>query len=103
MSVSIVAGNSEINVSNANFASIADALGILGRFPDFYGSISAAELKSLCEAWQGTLQFDAGVEPLKDGILIDCGRARGYLNVRIQQVLEIAEAGVEQGVDVEFF
>lgn len=92
----------DINVSNANFASIANALGILGRFPDYCGSINATELRDICQAWQGKLEFDAGVELSKDGIIIDCGRARGYLNVKVQQLLELAELGIELGKDINF-
>jgi hypothetical protein len=102
MSVTIFAGNSEINLSNCNFAALIRELGIYNRFPDLCGSISAVELRDLCQAWQQELKFDAGVEPSKDGNMFDCGRQRGYLNMRVQQVLELAEAAVIGCDEVSF-
>lgn len=106
MSVTIMCGNEELNVSNANFFAIAKALGD-ERLNDYCGSIPATDLRDICKAWQSKLELDGGVElSMSFGELgtciFDCGRERGYLNIKVQRILEIAEVGIASGEVVSF-
>ena len=106
MSVTIFCGTEELNMSNTNFFAVAKALGD-SRLQDYCGSIHATELRDLCKAWQSKLELDGGQEESMSfgdfGVtIINCGRGRGYLNTKIQRILEIAEAGVVSGEAVCF-
>ena len=105
MSVTITCGSKDMEVASVNFRLIADALGICSSYAESCGSMTGSALRDACKAWQSKLEFDAGVEPTmkKGGIVIDSGRRRGYLNIKVQMVLDIAEKAIADGVEVDFY
>lgn len=101
MSVTFSNNKTDLNVSNSNYRTISQALGIFN--DNYYGEIAPATLVQACKEWQSKLQFDAGVDFSIDDNIFDCGRRRGYLNIKVQQLLELAQEAISLGVEEIWF
>ena len=92
-----------VNVSNMNAVALFDVLGwmvgssfedrccgLMSSF-DFMGRVLTADALSL---------VDAGVPATQDGIMVECGRAEGYVNARLVELREVAEYALANGFNV---
>lgn len=98
----------ELNVSNANAATLLDVLGIgvpsgedEETAEDRYCGVMAAEdfLGRVLIA-QALSPVDAGVPATRSGNWVDGGRAEGYVNDRLDRLRTVASRAVELGVPV---
>ncbi len=85
----------EINLSNSNARRILDALGL--NSDDLSGSGTAEDFLGRCLIALALEPADAGVPPVQDGNVIDCGRPAGYLQTRLTELHALAVWCAGQG------
>jgi hypothetical protein len=92
----------EFSLSNANAADVLDALGIEDSFserpwpiPCFRALLIVARRKHLGHASQA-LPVTETQEPGKM-LVIDCGRAEGYIEQKLAKISDLVNEGVEIG------
>lgn len=78
-----------VNVSNRNAAHLLELLGL--EPGDLTGSSDAESLLGRALVAMGLNPSDPGVPSVQDGNLIDSGRVEGYADMRLEQLVELAE------------
>lgn len=95
----------EVNVSNVNAATLLDVLGIQvgAEFEDrCCGVMPADEFLGRVLVARALNPADAGVPVIQVGNVVDCGRAEGYVDERLEQLQSVAEFATSKGLQVSW-
>lgn len=85
----ITAVNEDVNLSNTNARFVLDKLGF--DVAELVGGCSAEEFKGRVLLALALYGHDEGVPPTTTGNVTDCGRAEGYLQQRLTELLALSE------------
>lgn len=96
-----------VNMSNSNAARVCGSLGINLDAMGWCGSLTAQDFLGRILVALAVEPADAGLPSTVDAApgratFIDCGRAPGYAQERLEQLRELADWAVANGVEISF-
>lgn len=91
----------EINVSNVNARLLLGSLGYAVD-DDLYGEAAGSDLLGRVLLAQALTPADAGVPPVRQGNVTDCGRHEGYLDERFAQLRALAQWAADNAATVRW-